>query len=249
MAEALRAYGRRLANAQHDFARAMALCQQSLALAREVGDQFSIADALNSCGLVADEDGEGDLDQAQAYYEESLALGRALGHPMAVGTALNNLGEVARFLGEYERAVAYYEECLPLWRQAGHRGGISVCLANLGVALLRTGDMARASACFKEGLPLSHELGDSQKGSAITCLSGLAMIASLQGQPQRAARLIGAADALVKTLKWPMNPLDASEHDRNVATVRAHVDEATFEAAWEAGRAMSVEQAMADPSS
>jgi len=246
MAEALRAYGRRLANAQHDYARAMALCQQSLALAREVGDQFSIADALNSCGLVADADGEGDLEQAQAYYEESLALGRTLGHPMAAGKALNNLGEVARFLGEYERAIAYYEECLALWRQAGHRGGISVCLANLGIALLRTGDVARASACFKEGLPLAHDLGDGDKVSAITCLSGLAMIASLHGQPQRAARLLGAAAALVEPLKWPLEPLDASEHDRNVATVRAHVDEAIFEAAWEAGRAMSVEQAMAD---
>jgi hypothetical protein len=42
---------------------------------------------------------------------------------------------------------------------------------------------------------------------------------------------------------------DTASHadcDRNVAAVRAQLDEATFAAAWAAGRAMTMEQAVAE---
>jgi hypothetical protein len=36
--------------------------------------------------------------------------------------------------------------------------------------------------------------------------------------------------------------VDQIQHDRNVAAVRAQLDEATFAAAWAEGRAMTLEQ-------
>jgi len=39
--------------------------------------------------------------------------------------------------------------------------------------------------------------------------------------------------------------IDLDQHHRTLAAVRAQLDEATFAAAWAAGRAMSLEQAVA----
>ena len=43
-----------------------------------------------------------------------------------------------------------------------------------------------------------------------------------------------------------MTPADRADHDRDVATVRAALGEAAFAAAWAQGRAMTMEQAIAE---
>src|SRR5690349_6266486 len=71
-----------------------------------------------------------------------------------------------------------------------------------------------------------------------------------KGQPERAARVFGAGQALRQSLRanlardWPGGA--RSDYEQDVATVRAQLDAATFEAAWAAGRAMTLEQAIAE---
>jgi len=66
-----------------------------------------------------------------------------------------------------------------------------------------------------------------------------------KGQPERAARLLGASEALHDALG--LGPTISDQHEINgyVAAVRAQLDEAVFEAAWAEGRAMSLEEAIA----
>ncbi|HET9224487.1 MAG TPA: hypothetical protein VFO07_18385, partial [Roseiflexaceae bacterium] len=64
------------------------------------------------------------------------------------------------------------------------------------------------------------------------------------GRPELAARLLGAADALLLALGQPRDWIDSSDHDRVVAATRAQLGEEAFATAWEAGRAMTLEQAI-----
>jgi len=66
-----------LAFSQNDNARARALFDESLALARELHDPSNIAMALHGVGEVAQL--QGDYTQARALYDESLTLFRELG--------------------------------------------------------------------------------------------------------------------------------------------------------------------------
>ncbi len=43
-----------------------------------------------------------------------------------------------------------------------------------------------------------------------------------------------------------MHPADRADYDRIVATVRAQLGEEAFAAAWEAGRAMTLDDAIAE---
>ncbi len=88
-----------------------------------------------------------------------------------------------------------------------------------------------------------RELGD-EKYSAMN-LAGMAGPIAAGGYPQAAARLLGASEALLEAMGIVMHPVERSEIDRDVAAVREQLDEATFEAAWAEGRAMSLEEAVA----
>jgi hypothetical protein len=64
-------------------------------------------------------------------------------------------------------------------------------------------------------------------------------------QPERAARLLGAATALLDAMHSTLNPADRLDYERIVANVQAQLDEASYTTAWAEGRAMTAEQAIA----
>jgi hypothetical protein len=73
----------------------------------------------------------------------------------------------------------------------------------------------------------------------------LAGAAGTRGDIVRAVRLLAAADALRAALGAPRAPADQDTHARQVAAMRAQLGPAAFAAAWEAGRGMTLEQAVA----
>jgi DNA-binding NarL/FixJ family response regulator len=70
-------------------------------------------------------------------------------------------------------------------------------------------------------------------------------LASLLGQPEQAARLLGAVEALREASNIRLSPLRRAEYDRTVEGIRAQLDEATFAAAWKVGRAMPLDEVLA----
>jgi hypothetical protein len=95
-----------------------------------------------------------------------------------------------------------------------------------------------------ESLTLFQQLGD--QGGIAECLEALAGAAGAQGQPLRAARLFGAAEALREKIGVPLSPADRPTYDRTVAAARAQLDASAFTTAWTAGRALTMEQAVSE---
>jgi hypothetical protein len=86
--------------------------------------------------------------------------------------------------------------------------------------------------------------GDAKLGIAC-CLVGFAVVASTDGQPERAARLLGAAVGLLDIIKADLAPADRSDYEASVARVHAQLGTQAFEAAWAHGQALTLEQAIA----
>jgi hypothetical protein len=108
---------------------------------------------------------------------------------------------------------------------------------------LRQGDYREAVALFAQSLSMYREHGDQEDLG--NCLDGLAGVATAVGQPIRALRLFGAAEARCNSMRSRLEPVDQAEHERSVAGARAQLDESTFAAAWAVGQRMSLEQAIA----
>jgi len=230
-----------VASEQEDYARAVLFYKESLALCRQLHDTYISAWVLHDLGLVVRN--QGDEEQATALFEESLALHREVGNSFGTAVALNQLGDTARWQDEYAQAAARYNESLTIFRELGDALGSAAVLHNQGYVALHQGNDAQAVALFQQSLALFREMGD-KKGVA-RCLEGLASVAGAVGQPERAARLWGAAEVLWEPVGW-RPPAARATYDRSVAAARAQLDLAVFTAAWAEGRAMPLEQAIAE---
>jgi len=229
----------KLTRGEYPLARACA--EECLALFDEVSEQWGRPYALHLLGHIAAV--QGDVARAAVYSEQLLAFYRQIGYKRVVGISLNDKAVIAQLQGDWEHAVALYAECLVIFREVGHKELTALALHNLGVPVLHQGDAQRAAACFAEGLTLSREIGARDR-IAIN-LAGMAGVAAAQGQPQRSARLFGAADALFNAIGMTVELVDRREYDRNREIARTQLGDQAFAAAWEAGRTISPEQAIA----
>lgn len=147
-----------LAAAQGDFSASNQLFAESLAAARELGDERSIAVSVNALAINARDLGE--FSASRERFEESLGLWRELGDVLAVARALSNLANVAKLLGAYQESRALYQECLSIFRELGDRTGAAWALNHEGAAASDQGDCAGARALYEESLASFRELGD-----------------------------------------------------------------------------------------
>ena len=238
LALALLAYGALL---QGHLGAARELAEEGVRLFREVGEAWGTALALNHLGRATLE--LGDPVAARPLLEESAALFRA-GNMQRLAMPLNTLGRMALRQGDDTGARAYCEEALAVARATGDELFIAEALAELGTVALHVGDSGQATALYQQSLALIWTRG--YRECIAEDLAGLAAASSLLGQPERAARLFGAVEALREVSGIRLAPLPRADYDRAVEGIRAHLDEATFAQAWEKGRAMPLEQAIAE---
>jgi predicted ATPase/class 3 adenylate cyclase len=238
----------RVASERGEYERAVRLLEESLVLSRELGNKVRIAQTLEIlCRLAVC---QGEDERAAMLGEEALVLLRECGSTFYVAWALASLGRVAMRREEYERAVALCDESASLFPELRHRG-IAYPICTLGKVAYYRGDYDRATALYQESLAMHREVESEgrsiwdDKWAMAEELEGLGAIAVARGRPERAARLLGAAEALREAISAPLPPAEHAEHDRSVAAVRTALGEEAFAAACAAGQAMSLEDAVA----
>jgi DNA-binding CsgD family transcriptional regulator len=86
----------------------------------------------------------------------------------------------------------------------------------------------------------------TQQWHIANALEALAGIAANHGQTELGATLFGAIEIFREQAAAPLEPALQAEHDRAVAKLRSELGESAFAQAWEAGRAMPVDEAIAE---
>ena len=157
---------------------------------------------------------------------------------------LLNLGAVAEAQGDRAQATGLYEESAALARELGAVADVISPLVGLGRIACDQGQLTRAAALYQEGLALAGQTGS--QGALAACLDGVAAVSAATGEPHRAVHLYAAAATLRATLGAPLAPADQAVLTREVASVRAALGPAAFAAAWAAGEALPLEQAVAE---
>jgi tetratricopeptide (TPR) repeat protein len=229
-----------LTQLQGDLGAARALHEESLAISRELGNKREVAWSLWCLGR--GERLRGEYEAARTLFEESLAIFRELGYKEGIAHSLANLGIVAHHQGHSEAAGALLVESLAMQRALDNKHGIGWSLHSLGKAAHDQRDYGTSRALFEESLAILLEL--VEKDGIVMNLEGLAAVAVAQAQPERAARLFGAAEGLREAIGALLHPAECAQHDSCVAAARAALGEEAFAAAWAEGRAMSPEDAI-----
>ncbi|MGH2615017.1 MAG: ATP-binding protein, partial [Thermomicrobiales bacterium] len=227
--------------ARGDDWRAAALWAEAIPLFRGLDDVPGLALALHAAGLV--EEDRGEHDRARALQEEALTLCRSSEDTILfVAHVLYALGVVVyRQQGDLDLAESHFAEALRQLQELGDSYGAGIALANLGRVARDRGQYWEAAALYAEALTLHWDDGDS--GRIASCLTGLGIVAALAGQGERAARLCGAAEALRETIGAPI-PRYRGQFERAIGAARTALGEQAFAAAWAAGRALSLVDAV-----
>src|SRR2546423_1369415 len=156
--------------------RAEALCEESLALYRELGDTAGIASSLHLLAAIAW--GRGNLILARSQEEESFALFKEVGDKRSVASALVYLGNLVIDQGEYTRARSLLEESLEMNKELGDTTSIADSLFILArLYYVSQGDLTQAHTWLEESLALYQELGDKESVAYYLYFSGLLALA------------------------------------------------------------------------
>jgi predicted ATPase/DNA-binding CsgD family transcriptional regulator/tetratricopeptide (TPR) repeat protein len=153
------------------------LHEEALAVARDSGEQWSIARSLYQLGHVARMNGDNSL--ATSLFEESLALFRPSGDQFNIGLALIGAGLMAQQGEDYELARSLFEESLAIYRALGVPWAAASVLYCLGSVALDQADYAGARSFLDESLMLERALGT--RGDVAGGLENLGRAAYFQG--------------------------------------------------------------------
>jgi predicted ATPase len=220
----------------------LAIIDEGIAHYRQGNDRYGLGLALSISGILAAE--LGDFAQSRSRQAESLAILRAIRAPWGIAQALNALGDLARSQDDDSRAAAFYRESLATCREHEIEPIVPSLLHNLGLLALRSGDVAEAEQLYQKSLASFDNLQDSR--GVAECLAGLAGVATARQESRRAARLFGAGEALLAEVNATIWPGNRADYERNLAALRAQLDETTLAEAWAAGRALSQKEAVAE---
>lgn len=237
-----------VASINGDYATARSVFESSVNLYHDLNDKYGVADASNfladTIAMQGGSEAANFYVTARLYFEESLASLREQGDNWKMARTLDSLGEMARVEEDYHTARACYEESLRVRRTLGDQRGIAVSLINLGFCAHHEGDYKQAKNLLEESLTNFQHLGSTR--GTIDCLAALAGVFGTEKKPERAARLLGAAEALHESIHAGLMAAyaDRIEYDRSVAVVRSQLSNDAFAAAWAAGRALTLEQAI-----
>ena len=228
-----------LAHRLGDTRRAKMYAKESVGLYREVGDLGGEAAALTTLAGAALVEGDG--ARARELYEQALDSTRNLNDPFRLASALGNLGYLLLMEGDNDRAGKLFEEGLIVFRRLSSEEGVARSLLNLGFASWQRSAFSEAAALMRESLRRFATIG-SREGIAY-CLEGLAAEAVSEGNGARAARLLGASEAVCLSLELTLDPFELALHRWSAAEGRRVLGEDVFEREFAAGKALSVDAA------
>jgi len=226
---------------KQDYPAAHRALEEGLSRFEFVGDRHMMAIASNTIGWACHR--EGNLAQARQVLEKNLPFFRQTKDRHYIRMTLNNLGDVARKEERYDLAKKYYEEGLEIARELGNKFYILLQTRAMGIIALYDGELDLARSLFAESLALAWELGLTSP----TSLRSFASIAAIEKKARRAVQLFARATTIPEIgLRGGPSRGGKGAFDRYLAMARDQLDEATFNAAWEEGKQMTWEQAIAE---
>jgi tetratricopeptide (TPR) repeat protein len=204
-----------------EVARAIAHCEQALAIAREIGDRHNECSWVSNLGNAYRNLGQ--VERAIVHYEQALAIAREIGDQRGEGVVLGNLGNaygaLAKDAAGVERASAHYEQALAIAQEIGDRRSEGNWLGNLGNAYSALGEAARAIDCHERALAIAQEIRDRRGEGAHLANLGNAYAAIRQ--VDRAIEYMAAALAVFDEVKSPY----ADQTRRLLAILRQQASE------------------------
>ncbi|HQR57323.1 MAG TPA: tetratricopeptide repeat protein [Burkholderiaceae bacterium] len=188
------------------YAEARGYLEDSLELARELGDQNRLAAVLQTLGLACR--GDGDMPNAERFSAESITVARAVGNQRQLASALNSHAQLLRQQGDLGGAETLYSEAVRILETLGDHESVAIGRLNLAVVAIERRQTDRARALLGQALQVATTLGSQQLGqSTFDILAGQC---AAEGRHDAALQMFGAAEAQAERSGLKRDSADAA---------------------------------------
>jgi tetratricopeptide (TPR) repeat protein len=218
---------------------AAALFGRGLEIGRQLGDAPMISQALGGLARVALRT---DVAEGRRLAREALAVSDGAGDEPGRSNALHVLGVGAQIAGDLLEARDWMTQRLALVRATANGFLIASEAGNLSMVERQLGNLDAAEALARESLEISERISD--QFTKPFPISGLAAISTDRRDFERAAILVGAAEAIMEAqhMAWP--PDERPHYERMLAVLPKAMGSAEFERARTAGHSMGSSEAV-----
>jgi tetratricopeptide (TPR) repeat protein len=214
--------------------------QEGLEIFRELNDSTGLEMAYSNLARWAAI--HGDFEESEKYVALARASMKAGAIRMQSGFLNMGMGIGARTQGRYEVAQHHFEEGLRIFKHIGHKGMIAALNSEIAHTQRAFGNFAEAKQTYFETIKVYQDYGN--RPAVAHQLECFAMIAIVEEEPPRAAKLFGAADAIREVTGHKPTDEEAAEEAQFISRLRAMLSETEFNALWAEGKSMTMEQAI-----
>ena len=207
---------------------------------QEVNDRFGLGMAYLNIARLAGR--QGDESEKEKYFGKLRKLVREMPDSFQVSMFLLGLGMDERIRGNYDSARKIFEEGREAFRRVRSKYFVQVMSSELGHVERQTGNLTQAKMIYKETLKGWQNLGN--RAAIAHELECFGFLAIAEEEPQAAAKLFGAAEALRERIQAPMTDYERVEYDQFMTRLRAMLTEAEFSSLLAEGRSIVMEQAI-----
>jgi hypothetical protein len=158
------------------------------------------------------------------------------------GILFLGLGVEERTRGDLEAAKKHFEDGLIAFQSLGHRTFIVSLRSELGHVARTAGHLVEAQALYRDTIKDWQALGN--RPAVANQLECFAFLAIAGEEPERALKLLGAAEVLREQTAAPMADYEQVEYAQALTQLRAMLPDAHFKAHWAMGRALTMAQAV-----
>jgi predicted ATPase len=230
----------RIALLQGDYARAADLFQRSRDVWRTIGWERYSAFATRMLGRVAW--CQDDYETAAHYYQECYEIHQRYSNRYGMAVASVSQATLLRDQGECQRAKLLSGESLEIFRQRTFKDEIGWALSAQASIVQRMGEHVQAVETYRESLQYLGESSD--RIFKMEVIEGLGVALAPAEDYTRAAHLLAFAEFQRNQMGIILPPPEQPYHDEAIKILREALDEETLAQAWQAGGAMTLEQAM-----
>jgi tetratricopeptide (TPR) repeat protein len=224
-----------------DYLTARESIQEGEKLARERGLKTELAMILSTHAQMIFFT-EKDAIKSKYYLDESARLAQEAGYRWASSLSIFGLARVAAMLGDFDMARAKFRESAEIARRMGNKRIIYSSQSEFAHILREHGEIDEALGIYRDLLPKWKDLG--HRAAVAHELECIAYILMRKEEPERAATLLGAAEALREAIDSMMTRVEQVEYAKEMATLRAGMDVMEMQRSWSKGHSMTMDEAI-----
>jgi len=220
---------------------AIASVEEALELAEELGDRYILGSGFHAASYL-EAYVRRDFARADTLHEKGMELLKEHGSRWSYGIAMYGFANVCIMQNQFEKARGKLRIAMQTMQETGSARNVNMVKSDLAHILRYEGNFPQAMSSYHETIKEWQRMG--HRSAVAHQLECLAFIAKSLEQTEKATRLLGAAEALRQKIEIDMTPPEREEYEREVADLKANMDEKEFTSLWADGRSMTMDEAI-----